>query len=451
MRRTGHQHQPPSLVEPHRRGARSWLAAGAAWRRSAGFLVALATLCVVTGLPTASAQSPAPAGSGFTVAGPVASPAVEPVPSAVPCATVAPQSPLPDGSAAESPLPEGSATASSQPCPTAPPEPCPTVPPEASPLTSPEPSPAATFGLDASPSAEVASPSPQPTPCPSLGPSSVPSASPVVVPSSSPTASPTHRPTPSATPRPARTPRPTPRPTPSATKPPGPKTTPPPIGGSVPQFLTLPLRSLAGMTIEQGWLWVGCCHPPLHGGVDYIKGTRDVPSTWQSFPIVAAAPGRVCAAGDGKSACGFTGVGNHVIIKHHVAGQTWYTYYGHLRTMDPSIPIDAWSSTAVARGQFLGDAGHSGDPCCVVHLHFEVLDSHYVIRDPYDLYATRTAYPDPQGTNGKRAGRESLFVSNPPRLPSAQAALPVAALIGAGSAVGPIRARRLRRPRRGQR
>ena len=128
-----------------------------------------------------------------------------------------------------------------------------------------------------------------------------------------------------------------------------------------------------------------------------------------------------------------------------MAGQTWYTYYGHLRTLDPAVPIGTWSTTPVSRGQYLGESGHSGDPCCVVHLHFEVLDSHFVIRDPYDLYKTRSAYPDPQGTNGKRAGPDSLFISNPPRRTAVAISAPLAALIGADPAAGRRRARRLRR------
>jgi murein DD-endopeptidase MepM/ murein hydrolase activator NlpD len=406
-------------------------------RRTSGILIALAMLCVATGLPSASAQGPAVGRAAFTVAAPDSSPAVTPLPSAEPCPSVtpgvAPESPLPDATA----LPEGS-TPSAEPCPPPSPEPCPTVAPAGSPnpglLATPEPS--AVPSVDPAASPDLASPRPQPTPCASLEPSASPSAVPEVTPSPSPSPSPTHKP------RPSRTPRPTPSPTPHPTRPPGPPATPAPITGSVPQFLTLPLSSLTGMTIQQGWLWVGCCHPPLHGGVDYIKGTRDVSSTWQSFPIVAAASGKVCAAGDGQSACGITGTGIHVIIRTRVAGQTWYTYYGHLRTLDPSIPIGTWSSTPIARGTFLGEAGHSGDPCCVVHLHFEVLDSRFVIRDPYDLYTTRSAYPDPQGTNGRRAGPDSLFISDPPRRAAAAANLPVAALIGTDPNASPRRARR---------
>lgn len=169
------------------------------------------------------------------------------------------------------------------------------------------------------------------------------------------------------------------------------------------------------MQIEQGWLWTGAGHEQLHGGIDYIDGKLDQSSTWDSFDVVAAAPGQMCAGLDGDPSCGFTGTGNRVIMRHRVKGHTWYTYYGHLRTIDPSIPFNHWSDT-VARGTFLGKAGHSGDPCCVVHLHFSVYDAAFVSRDPYGLYAFRGRYPDPARTNGLRNGRDPLWLSDPPRV-----------------------------------
>lgn len=224
----------------------------------------------------------------------------------------------------------------------------------------------------------------------------------------------------------AQTPLPTPQPTPT------------PPDEPLPRFLTLPFRSTAGMRIEQGWLWVGSGHEPLHGGVDYIRGQVHKASTWKSFPVIAAASGRACAGLDGQPSCGFTGVGNRVVMRHRLNGHWWYTYYGHLRTIDPSIPLNRRSDAKLMRGTFLGAAGYSGDPCCVIHLHFSVFDASYVEWDPYGLYARRGRYPDPAGKNGLRNGPDALWKSDPPRVPPSRSGSAARAL------VAPSRAARLR-------
>ena len=190
-----------------------------------------------------------------------------------------------------------------------------------------------------------------------------------------------------------------------------------PAMAATPQFLTLPLASTKGMNIQQAWLWSGGSKDGTagHDGIDYIRARVDsAPATWKSFRVVAAAPGQACASRNGRSACGFASRGNWVVMRHRVDGRTWYTFYGHLRTIDPAIPIGRWSSARLTRGQSLGMSGHSGDPCCITHLHFELLTGPGHRLDPYDLYARRERYPDPAGKNGRRSGHANAWITNPP-------------------------------------
>lgn len=184
-----------------------------------------------------------------------------------------------------------------------------------------------------------------------------------------------------------------------------------------PKFLTLPFPIAAGMRIQQAWLWTGGGHAALHRGVDYIHGRIDQAATWKSFPVIAAADGKACAQLDGKHGC-VEGIGNRVFIKHRVDGKVFYTYYGHLRWIDPAIPRGSLDDTiTVKRGQLLGYAGHSGDPPGVIHLHFELRNRHRYHRDPYDLYGTRDAYPDPAGRNHKQPGANHYWLTDPPAPP----------------------------------
>ncbi len=63
-----------------------------------------------------------------------------------------------------------------------------------------------------------------------------------------------------------------------------------------------------------------------------------------------------------------------MIIRHRVEGRTYYTYYGHLRSIAPEIAVGTGRyETRVKRGQFIGWAGKTGDPNTAIHLHFELL------------------------------------------------------------------------------
>ncbi len=170
-------------------------------------------------------------------------------------------------------------------------------------------------------------------------------------------------------------------------------------------------------------MWTGCCHDPVHGGIDYIQGTLDRSATWRSFPVYAAASGMACSQLAGHQKGCISGVGNRVLIKTRVHGTVFYHYYGHFRAIVSRIPRGG-ARVHVNRGDLLGWAGHSGDPCCVIHLHFQLMTANWKTIDPYDLYSTRSHYPDPAGRNGKRSGSGSYWLSDPPRnsVPSAAAA-----------------------------
>jgi len=181
------------------------------------------------------------------------------------------------------------------------------------------------------------------------------------------------------------------------------------IQQSTPKCLTFPFPPDSEMNIQQGWTssW-----DPDHHGIDYIKGRLDDSDTWQSFPILAAADGEACGQLDGSSGDCVAGPGNRVLIKHVVDDQTFYSYYGHLSTIDDQIPLGSRSDTVhVQRGQVIGYAGDTGSTSGWVHLHFGFASSSFEWVDPYDLRSTRKNYPDPNSTNGKTPGPNHYWTS----------------------------------------
>jgi hypothetical protein len=177
------------------------------------------------------------------------------------------------------------------------------------------------------------------------------------------------------------------------------------------------------MTIQQGFYWLGPGHGRLHGGIDYIFGKRDRSATWKSFPVYAAASGYACANLTDRKGC-IVGVGNRVLITHTIRGRTYRSYYGHLRAISKRIPLGG-KTVFVKRGELLGYSGYSGDPCCVTHLHFQLFDPHWKIVDPYGIYGTRAAYPDPAGRNGIGNGSPSYWTTDPPTQPASFTDVPV--------------------------
>lgn len=167
------------------------------------------------------------------------------------------------------------------------------------------------------------------------------------------------------------------------------------------QFLTLPFDYHYGMGVAQGWIysWGGA-----HLGVDYIRGNVNSPSGWKTFDVVAAADGVACAN------CVY-GPGNKIWIKHTLGNTVYYTYYGHLATIEPSIQSPTW---AVTRGQKIGTAGNTGTT--YVHLHFGVYNASWAEVDPYALYTTRYSYY-PNSTYS-RMGANHLFTHDPPLYPA---------------------------------
>lgn len=198
------------------------------------------------------------------------------------------------------------------------------------------------------------------------------------------------------------------------------------VAGSSPRFLTLPFAQTSGMRIEDGWLRGA---GDVHGGLDYINGKVGRPSTWDTFPVIAAAGGRACAARSRVAGCGAdginNGIGNRVVIRHRREGRIWYSYYGHLRNFAPEIAVGTNTYvTRVRRGQFLGMAGRSGNPNTATHLHFEIDNVNGNPVDPYDVYGYRGAYPNPRGTNGRDCGNDHFWQRCPPVAPDVTSGIP---------------------------
>jgi murein DD-endopeptidase MepM/ murein hydrolase activator NlpD len=187
-----------------------------------------------------------------------------------------------------------------------------------------------------------------------------------------------------------------------------------PVAAASHRFLTLPFHAASAKKIQEGMYWTGCCHPAYHGGIDYIQGTLDRSSTWRSFPVYAAASGMACSQLASTQKGCISGIGNRVLIKTRVNGKVYYTYYGHFKSIVSRIPRGG-ARVHVDRGDLLGYSGHSGDPCCVIHLHFQLMTGDWKTIDPYGIYSTRSHYPDPAGRNGKHEGSPSYWLSDPPR------------------------------------
>lgn len=175
-----------------------------------------------------------------------------------------------------------------------------------------------------------------------------------------------------------------------------------PAAAHPPRILTLPFPTTKGIHIEDGWWRVD---GTWHHGIDYIKGRVGQGWTWESFPVIAAASGRACAALDDTPGC-IDGVGTRVLIRHRLAnGKIVYTYYGHLKRIAPAIAVGTDRfSTWVKRGQLLGWAGKTGLPGTGTHLHFELMWKPGAWIDPYDIDGRREAYPDPAGRNTLTSG-----------------------------------------------
>ena len=171
------------------------------------------------------------------------------------------------------------------------------------------------------------------------------------------------------------------------------------------RFLTLPFHLQPDMRVAQGWYytWWGA-----HLGVDFINGDIDNPDSWKTFDVLAAADGEACLN------C-VDGPGNKVWIRHMIDNKVYYTYYGHLATIEPGILyLMRGSTVTVTRGQKIGTAGNTGTR--YIHLHFGVYNAYRVPVDPYDLYSDRSFYYP--NLNYKSMGSGNLFMGDPPPDPS---------------------------------
>ena len=153
-------------------------------------------------------------------------------------------------------------------------------------------------------------------------------------------------------------------------------------------FLSLPFAPNANMSILSGWYYSSS--GGLHNGIDYINGNVNNLRSWSTFPVIASADGEACGNCSGRQ-------GNAVWVKHNVGGATYYTYYGHLASIAPGIPLGAQSRTAkVKRGQLLGMAGDTGTGRGVLHLHFALYNASSQPLDPYSISKLREYYPTPK-------------------------------------------------------
>ena len=168
-------------------------------------------------------------------------------------------------------------------------------------------------------------------------------------------------------------------------------------------FLTLPFAD-PNIIVSQGWIYDWGSQ---HSGTDYMLGNRNS-TDWQPYDVYAAADGLACGN------C-TTRQGNAVWIKHVVSGQTIYTYYGHLASIDPAVPIGSQQNLApIQRGQKIGVAGSTGAD--VIHLHFGVYSASSQPMDPYDLWTTREPYAP--GCGNCQMGANNMWTTNPPTLAS---------------------------------
>jgi hypothetical protein len=118
-----------------------------------------------------------------------------------------------------------------------------------------------------------------------------------------------------------------------------------------------------------------------HYGTDFVL--KNFIQMDSGVYILAAADGVVFQTLDGefdrqKESIVANGFGNWIGIRHNVNGNTFYTYYAHLKT--GSLLVD--SGDVVSAGQriaLVGSSGNSTDP----HLHFEIWNDSLVL-DPWD-------------------------------------------------------------------
>ncbi|GAA2088088.1 hypothetical protein GCM10009840_27820 [Pseudolysinimonas kribbensis] len=101
----------------------------------------------------------------------------------------------------------------------------------------------------------------------------------------------------------------------------------------------------------------------MHSGVDLVPGA--------GTPIAAIADGTVVKAGF------FGDLGEHVMIRHDVNGETVTSVYGHMIAGSLHLAV----GDHVTRGEIVGRVGDTGESTGT-HLHFGILDASGTPEDP---------------------------------------------------------------------
>lgn len=180
-------------------------------------------------------------------------------------------------------------------------------------------------------------------------------------------------------------------------------------------FLRMPMPRDPDAKAVQGWKYSTLIRGTLsHNATDLIIGTDENNSdTWRPFPILAAADGVACVGFYDTST---HGQGNYIQELHPNGYMTRYLHSETGSLSDRSYPDCKTSKNTwlkIRQGDKLSESGDAGTEKGWTHLHFEVYDPQGNLIDPYDLYTTRTEYPDPNFINGKYCGPKTLWVNCP--------------------------------------
>ncbi len=174
-----------------------------------------------------------------------------------------------------------------------------------------------------------------------------------------------------------------------------------------------------------------------HTGIDYWNSGSFSPYAKSNDVIVAAGDGVVEQVNSlgGSNDHGF---GNNVIVKHKLSnGQTIYSLYGHLYSIDSSIKVGA----LISKGKQIGIMGASGNGSLTkwsdaigrnnVHLHFEMKSVATTSDSSYSYWGYVPGSPDNYGYYNPNSYIGKIkFVPNP-----------MTYFDGAGSLISPTQAK----------
>ena len=204
--------------------------------------------------------------------------------------------------------------------------------------------------------------------------------------------------------------------------------TSPAVGATTPKFLTLPFQSPQHIHIQRGWWtpqFLGGPFTLKHHAIDYINGTLDVTSTWQNFPVVAAAAGEACAEVLGGSGCYDSFRRDHGQSGAH---QTHRRRGRLLHLLQPPEVDQQLHPHRVAQQDRARQAGtgHRDRGCERQRpdLHpppFRAPGRQRQVDRPLRALHQQPPVPDPKGKNGILSGPKNYFLTNPPTVLGAPA------------------------------